>query len=58
MDLSPLLRACGKPQFFGRLESNEPGEEVIIHGLEYHLTSEGLVSFLNFPFSFSLTSVL
>ncbi|KAI9572746.1 hypothetical protein HD554DRAFT_2285215, partial [Boletus coccyginus] len=44
MDLSPLLRACGKPQFFGRLESNEPGEEVIIHGLEYHLTSEGLAA--------------
>lgn len=57
MDLHPLLRACGKPQYFGRLESNEPSDEVIIQGLEYHLTSEGLVGFLNFfLFSISLTS--
>ncbi|KAG8220012.1 hypothetical protein J3R82DRAFT_1023 [Butyriboletus roseoflavus] len=44
MDLSPLLRACGKPQYFGRLESNEPSEEVIIQGLEHHLKSEGLAA--------------
>ena len=46
MDLSPLLRACGNPQYFGRLESNEHSE-VIMQGLEHHLTSEGLVGFLN-----------
>ncbi|KAF8559316.1 hypothetical protein OG21DRAFT_1493233 [Imleria badia] len=44
MDLSPILRACGKPQYFGTLESNEPSEEVIIHGLGHHLTSEGLAA--------------
>ena len=55
MDLHPLLRACGKPQYFGRLESNEASEEVIIRGLEHHLTSEGLVGFLNILSSISLT---
>ncbi|KAF8140031.1 hypothetical protein EV363DRAFT_1311469 [Boletus edulis] len=42
VELSPLLRACGKPQYFGTLESSEPNEDVVIHGLEHHLTSEGL----------------
>ncbi|KAG9314571.1 hypothetical protein JVU11DRAFT_5373 [Chiua virens] len=42
--LSPLIRACGKPQYFGRLESNEPGDEAVIHGMEHHLTSEGLAA--------------
>lgn len=55
MDLSPLLRACGKPQYFGRLESNEPSEEVIMHGLEHHLTSEGLVGFHDYLLNISLT---
>ena len=55
MDLSPLLRACGKPQYFGKLESNEPSDEVAIEGLGHHLTNEGLVScshFIPSPASF------
>ncbi|KAN0100824.1 hypothetical protein V8E55_000808 [Tylopilus felleus] len=44
MDLSPLIRACGKSQYFGILESNEPSEEPLIHGLKHHLTSEGLAA--------------
>lgn len=55
MDLTPILRACGSPQYFGTLESNEPNEEVIIHGLEHHMTSEGLVGCLNPLFNISLT---
>lgn len=56
MDLSPLIRACGKSQYFGILESNEPSEEPLIHGLKHHLTNEGLVSYLDLLFNILLTS--
>jgi hypothetical protein len=43
MDLSSIIRACGTPQYFGQLDSNEPGDEVLIQGLKHHMTNQALV---------------
>ncbi|KAF9243890.1 hypothetical protein BU15DRAFT_59727 [Melanogaster broomeanus] len=31
--LSPIIRACGQPQYFGRLDSNDPGDQAAINPL-------------------------
>ncbi|KIJ05620.1 hypothetical protein PAXINDRAFT_103699, partial [Paxillus involutus ATCC 200175] len=44
MDLSSIIRACGTPQYFGQLDSNEPGDEVLIQGLKHHMTNQALAA--------------
>ncbi|KIK98503.1 hypothetical protein PAXRUDRAFT_674090 [Paxillus rubicundulus Ve08.2h10] len=44
MDLSPIIRACGTPQYFGQLNSNEPGDEVLTQGLKHHMANQALAA--------------
>ncbi|KAG1716343.1 hypothetical protein ID866_827 [Astraeus odoratus] len=45
-ELSPIFRACGKPQYFAQLESTEICDEVLIQGLRHHMITQQQIAMI------------